>query len=164
MLLSDAQTTQNWLLYKVYLCKVCVSPTHRTNTAYLFSGWNELNWATFDSMGFVRHNLLNWIDQHVLFVWFRRIERVKIDCGTNVDLFDESSLMNKLKICIIMYILASISRHSWINLVRRVMFDVWPNGRALSIWVDPNFNDDEEDDENFIKVSSLVAWDNTDTN
>ena len=46
-----------------------------------------------------------WIAQHVLSVCFRRIERLKIVAGKNVDVHMRwTKLSNKLKLCMILYI------------------------------------------------------------
>ena len=85
---------------------------------------------------------LIWIDQHVL----TSIRLIQTDRTCEDRLrdkrrsFHEANLMNKLKICTIMFILASMPKHLWLNLVGRIMFHVWLNGRALPCWVDPNYN------------------------
>ncbi len=80
------------------------------------------------------------IDQQVLSVCFSRIERVKIDCGRNVDLsFHETDLTkNSLHLHDNVFL---ASKYSFLLLwIWDGRFDVWPNGRALPVWVDQTCN------------------------
>ena len=95
--------------------------------------------SAFDSIKFTDSI---WIDpQHVLSVWFSRIYRVEINCGTNVDLFEnQTSWLNKKYCCsecgstnYVSYVRGLGQRSSFTHLGRpkwqlsssHVKFDVW---------------------------------------